>query len=205
MSKLSQTVVDLTIGQHRDMAYEVADDVSTDMYMQMIAGKTAALAACATSGGALLVVGASEPQAGATLSCYQRFGLELGLGYQIRDDILGIWGEQSETGKSKTGDIRRRKKSFPIVFAFMNASPNDRRHLQRIYATTDELTSENESDIREILDDCRAAGAAQALVERQAERARAALSEAAGVEPLRDNPYLAILDELAGLLAGRTR
>jgi geranylgeranyl diphosphate synthase type I len=206
VATLSGTVVELTIGQHRDMAYERADAVDGEMYLQMIAGKTGALAACASFGGAMLALGDSDPAPREQLDWYRSFGMELGLAYQIRDDILGIWGDQSETGKSQSNDIRRRKKSFPIVFAFTNATPEDCERLHRIYGASEELTGRNERDIRRILADCDAQRAAQSQVEWHAEqacRALAAATDGARTDP--GNDSLSILDELTGSLTGRSR
>jgi geranylgeranyl diphosphate synthase type I len=209
VATLSDTVVDLTTGQHRDMAYESADTIDGDMYVQMIAGKTGALAACATYGGAMLAqdaVDAVDPSGCEQLGWYRAFGMELGLAYQIRDDILGIWGDQSETGKSQSNDIRCRKKTYPIVFAFTNAAPDDCERLHRLYGAPEELTGRNELEIRRILAECGAQPAAQSQVEWHAEQARHALAAATGGSgTVGRNDSLAILDELAGSLTGRSR
>ncbi len=104
------------------MAYETTATVDPSMYTEMIAGKTAALMACATYGGALLAVGSGGGGAAQVAAGYGEFGRELGLCFQVRDDILGIWGSEAATGKSSGGDIRRRKKSLPFVLAVSAAA-----------------------------------------------------------------------------------
>jgi geranylgeranyl diphosphate synthase type I len=206
IAALARTVVEMTIGQRRDMSYETTVEINMDMYLQMIAGKTAGVIACATFGGALLALGDADPLARNALAGYREFGRQLGLGFQIRDDVLGIWGVESDTGKSARKDIRRRKKSFPIVFAFGAVSTIEREHLQQLYATTSELSEDNEGEVRQILDGCRAAEYAQSRVELHAERARSALSEAAGgADAVGDNPYLSALEELTDQLTSRRR
>ena len=59
----------------------------------------------------------------ASVDSFSRFGDCLGRAFQIRDDFLGIWGDESATGKATGNDIRRRKKSFPVVFALNHAQP----------------------------------------------------------------------------------
>lgn len=104
------TQLALTGGQYLDIGFEDLDNVSVDDYIVMIEGKTAALAACSCEMGAL-IAGASEAQC----EKLRAFGRHLGLTFQMRDDILGIWGDPALTGKPAGADIARRKKSLPIL------------------------------------------------------------------------------------------
>ncbi len=114
-------------GQYLDLAFEERPDVSSAEYLLMVSGKTAALMAAAAGSGAL--VGEAPPSA---VSAFERFGEKLGFAFQVRDDVLGIWGESRETGKPTGEDIRERKKSFPIVFA-MESAGGDGHELRAIY------------------------------------------------------------------------
>lgn len=115
----------LTRGQHLDMRFEQAEDVSVDDYLDMIAGKSAALVSAAMRIGAMLA-GLSEEQAAA----YAAFGQQLGLAFQIQDDILGIWGDPAVTGKSVATDIQSRKKTLPVLYG-LSHDPG----LAALYAT----------------------------------------------------------------------
>jgi geranylgeranyl diphosphate synthase type I len=108
---LQTTCLRLTQGQHLDIAFENLDEVSLESYWQMIEGKTAALLAFSLSTGALCAEAAPSIQAH-----YRDFGHYLGLAFQVQDDILGIWGEEDQTGKSTTGDLITRKKTLPVLF-----------------------------------------------------------------------------------------
>jgi geranylgeranyl diphosphate synthase type I len=77
----------------------------------MINGKTAALLALCTELGAL-IAGQDEQ----IINHYSEFGRNLGLAFQVIDDILGIWGEESKTGKSVATDIVAKKKTLPVLF-----------------------------------------------------------------------------------------
>lgn len=202
---LAQAVVEMTVGQRRDMSYETEPHVNVEMYLAMIRGKTAALTACATYGGALLgLIGSRNPHP--ILERYAEFGRHFGLGYQVRDDILAVWGAELETGKPAGNDIRRRKKSFPVVVAFETASGETREQLHRLYASTEDLTQEEECRIRHALDECRAAAVAQSEVELHTEAALRALTEAASEgSPVSENPSLLRLAHLVRLLTVRTR
>jgi geranylgeranyl diphosphate synthase type I len=107
----NRTNLQLTRGQHLDMRFEKQEIVSVAEYVSMISGKSAALVSACSQMGAL--IGAPDEQLAAH---YARFGLSLGIAFQIRDDILGIWGDPQVTGKSAATDILSRKKSLPVLY-----------------------------------------------------------------------------------------
>jgi len=100
----------LTHGQYLDLSFESRDRVDVGEYMNMISSKTAALI------GASVAIGATLAGSN-VVEHYQTFGRELGLAFQIQDDILGIWGDEALTGKSAESDVATRKKSLPVVYA----------------------------------------------------------------------------------------
>jgi geranylgeranyl diphosphate synthase type I len=108
---LQNACLDLTRGQFLDMYYEERNDLKLEDYWPMIGGKTAALLSSCTHIGAILG-GASE----ARREAYRQFGWYLGLAFQVQDDILGIWGDESRTGKSTASDLVEGKKSLPVLF-----------------------------------------------------------------------------------------
>jgi geranylgeranyl diphosphate synthase type I len=198
---LAKATVDTTVGQRRDMSYERTDEVDAGMYAAMIAGKTAALMSCATYGGALLAT-TSDPLGGRERArAYGDFGRELGLCFQVRDDILGIWGAEAATGKASGGDIRRRKRSLPIVLALATGTSAARGRLAELYALEVGLDAGQEREVREILEAC----AAQARCQRQAEvHAARALDALARAEVSEASPFVATLRSLTGSLTARS-
>lgn len=111
-SILNDICLDLTRGQFLDMSYEERNDLSLEDYWPMIGGKTSALLSACTHIGALLG-GADEKQQEA----FRLFGYHLGLAFQVQDDILGIWGDESITGKSAASDLVEGKNSLPVLYA----------------------------------------------------------------------------------------
>lgn len=109
---LNQTNMELTRGQHLDMRFETLASVSVDEYLSMIQGKTGALLAACARLGALIATGNDD-----IARHYHTFGLNIGIAFQIHDDILGIWGDSEVTGKSAATDIVSRKKSLPVLYA----------------------------------------------------------------------------------------
>ena len=116
-------------GQVLDLGFENRWDISVAEYLEMIRGKSAAIVAYAAWAGAVL--GGADF---ATAERFRAFGEALGLGFQVRDDVLGIWGETAITGKRKGDDIRRRKKSLPIITLAAAAVSNEVTRLREIYS-----------------------------------------------------------------------
>lgn len=189
---LDDACVLLCEGQYADIGFETRAHVSLAEYEAMIAGKTAALLGASAAIGAI-AGGADGPTVAALGEC----GRLLGFAFQIQDDVLGIWGEEAVTGKPVADDIRSRKKSFPVVYAFDHLGPDERARLARIYASAELI----ESDVGAVLGllevaDARAASTAAA------ERWATAALEVVG--PLRlDATYRADLEALASFFVNR--
>jgi geranylgeranyl diphosphate synthase type I len=105
-----QTCLHLTQGQHLDLSYQLRTDLDVEDYWPMISGKTAALLEACTCLGAL-IAGAGENE----LQAYGEFGRKLGMAFQVQDDLLGIWGDAGQTGKSTESDLVEGKKSLPVL------------------------------------------------------------------------------------------
>ncbi|MBI4219377.1 MAG: polyprenyl synthetase family protein [Chloroflexi bacterium] len=131
---VGQTIADhylkMVEGQYLDMAYERRLDVSADEYLAMIRRKTGALLECSVFAGAL--VGTAHRNDGRVTDALRNVGKSLGYVFQIRDDVLGVWGGP-ETGKPVGADITRKKKSLPAVHALSTASGAAEKELHSIY------------------------------------------------------------------------
>ncbi|WUO71510.1 family 2 encapsulin nanocompartment cargo protein polyprenyl transferase [Streptomyces canus] len=118
-ARLADCVVELCEGQHEDTAMEALDpgEVTLDQVLVMAEAKTGALLGCACALGALYA-GASGEEVGAM----DAFGREAGLAFQLIDDVIGIWGDPSRTGKPAGADLAARKKSLPVVAALTSGT-----------------------------------------------------------------------------------
>ncbi len=121
----------MTEGQHLDIGFESRDDVTVDKYLEMVAGKTAALIGASSEIGAIFADNDPEIRA----RC-RNYGRTLGTAFQIRDDLLGIWGDPAVTGKPADSDIRKRKKTLPIVHAMQTGASEDLYRLRGMFAQT---------------------------------------------------------------------
>ncbi|MEV0188923.1 polyprenyl synthetase family protein [Kitasatospora purpeofusca] len=109
---LLATLVDLAVGESLDLVFERRERVGADECLEMVAAKTASLFSCACRLGALY--GGAGPEA---VAGWAAFGHDLGMAFQLVDDLLGIWGDPAVTGKPVFNDLRRRKLSVPVVAA----------------------------------------------------------------------------------------
>lgn len=134
LGRILDAVIEMVEGQALDVWFETRWP-SMEEYTAMIDRKTGALFCCACELGAII--------AGAPPGMRDRLigiGREFGRAYQIRDDLLGIWGSESKLGRPIGADLRRGKKSYPVVAAAAKAGRRDRR------ALSEALTVERLSD-----------------------------------------------------------
>jgi geranylgeranyl diphosphate synthase type I len=188
---LSLACLELCEGQYLDVEYENRLDITIKDYLHMAAQKTAALFAVSTSSGAYL--GSEDSK---LMDSFHLFGKELGIAYQIYDDILGIWGKEESTGKS-VGDISKRKKTLPVVYGLQNSEGEARKRLARLYSQ-ESIEGENVVEVTKILGQLGARDYAENLVEQYYHKALAHL------EPARlDTSKQAPLEEAACFLLKR--
>ncbi|WP_341721055.1 polyprenyl synthetase family protein [Micromonospora sp. FIMYZ51] len=118
VADLAETLRVLALGQEQDLTFEGHGEVSLAACLTMMERKTGALLGCACNLGARY--GGADPEWAAR---FAGFGSQLGLALQIMDDVLGIWGDPAVTGKPVGADLRRRKKSAPVVYALGGGTP----------------------------------------------------------------------------------
>ena len=128
MKTYDETCLALCEGQYLDIAFERRADVTVDAYIEMIGKKTAALLGASVKAGAILATDDDT-----IAQAYHRFGYALGMAFQIADDVKGAFWTSSESGKTEAGDVRRRKKTLPAVWALQHADEPDRRRLTELY------------------------------------------------------------------------
>lgn len=137
MDLFNKTAIEIYEGQQWDMDYEDRNDVTVDEYIMMIRLKTSVLLGCALKMGALI---ADADITEADL-LYQA-GVNMGLAFQLRDDVLDVWGDPETFGKEIGGDIMNNKKTFLLINAMQLAKGDDadelRHWLNDPYATRDD-------------------------------------------------------------------
>ena len=170
---LTEAYLEMIEGQYLDISYEGRPDIAIDDYLDMISKKTGALIRCSVNLGA--AIGTRDET---TIEAFRVFGRSLGYVFQIRDDVLGVWGNEETTGKPVGADIRRKKNSLPVVYAMSRADPEDKQLLDCIYQK-EQLSDDDVSDVLKVMERVNVKGYAQKLAQEHSDMAMEALS---GVE-----------------------
>jgi len=179
-------IIELCEGQALDREFESGFHVSMDDYIGMISKKTARLLAIAASIGGL--IGNGTQQHVESLTAYAE---NLGIAFQIQDDLLDITVEQHILGKDFGSDIKRHKRTFLVLYAMQHGSPGHRRYLQKVMETPG-LTNDDILKVRSVFEETGALGAATQAVGNYIDCSKSALHElsrsanVAGLQALSD-------------------
>lgn len=133
MDVFTQTAIEIFEGQQMDVDFEKRTDVSLQEYLKMIEYKTSVLLACSLQLGAILGNADAEAQQG-----IYNFGLNLGLSFQIKDDLLDAFGEEEKVGKKIGGDILMNKKTYLYISTWNSANASQKEELTALAAEKDE-------------------------------------------------------------------
>jgi len=128
----SRTAMELCEGQALDMLFETQERVDKDDYLEMIRKKTAVLLACSLKMGAIIAGAPRQDQ-----DLLYEYGINIGIAFQIKDDLLDVWGNPAVFGKAIGGDIMCNKKTFLLIHAMEQADEHDRHFLQEYLRTND--------------------------------------------------------------------
>lgn len=121
-----QTTYEIGEGQQLDVEFETRNDVTEEEYIEMIRLKTSVLLACALKIGAILAGAPKEDQEN-----LYRFGEQIGLAFQLQDDLLDVYGDPKVFGKNIGGDITSNKKTYMLINAVNRANAKQREELTR--------------------------------------------------------------------------
>ncbi len=135
MGIFNKTAIEIFEGQQMDVDFETRTDVALEEYLKMIEYKTSVLLACCVQLGAILGNATEADQ----LAVYQ-FGLNLGLSFQIKDDILDAFGEGEKVGKKIGGDILQNKKTYLYISTLSRCNPAQLQQLNALAIEKDEAT-----------------------------------------------------------------
>ena len=139
--------MDIYRGQQYDMDFETRQDVTIGEYMEMINLKTAALISNALKIGALHTDTKEE-----NIDGISRFGTAIGLAFQLRDDLLDAYGDESKLGKATWSDIRDNKKTYLFLLATQKADPCTSAQLKDLFSTKPDDCSEKIRTVLNIYD-----------------------------------------------------
>lgn len=125
MDLFNKTAIEIYEGQQWDMDFEQRNDVTVEEYIEMIRLKTSVLLGCALKTGALLADDTEEDA-----NMLYEAGVNMGLAFQLMDDVLDVWGDPKTFGKEIGGDIMNNKKTYLLINAMQLAQGDDAYELR---------------------------------------------------------------------------
>jgi geranylgeranyl diphosphate synthase, type I len=181
---LAETTRHLIRGQVQDVAFERREDVTVAECLDMVSGKTGALLSASAAIGAVLAGAPAE-----VVDALSTFGAQLGVAFQLVDDLLGIWGDPEITGKPVFSDLRSRKKTLPVTYALTQGGPAGRELAGWLSRQSDARRPSRQSDTGEAraADLIEAAGARD-WAAAEARRRVAAATDALAAAPIPTGP-----------------
>ena len=186
---------EVAAGQFLDLLAQTRGELDVDEALRVIQFKTSKYTIERP-----LLIGAAAADADAdVLRVLSHYGRQLGEAFQLRDDLLGVFGDPSETGKPAGDDLRGGKRTLLVALAAQRATTRQRAVIERGLGDHD-LDSAGVAGLRQVLTDTGARSAVERRITECAERAAAALGDAAVQAPARQ-----ALLELAHVAAHRTR
>jgi len=177
----SQTGLEVCEGQQYDMDFETRDDITVSDYIEMIRLKTAVLIGASLKTGAI-IGGANSKEA---VSLYN-FGIDVGISFQLQDDWLDVFGDESTFGKNIGGDIVTNKKTFLLITALNNLSSAGRKELQAWLDKKDFDRTEKVAAVRNLYDDANVSNIAKNLMNEYHSAALLHLERAGGSHDIQE-------------------
>lgn len=144
----SQTAMEICQGQQYDMDYEKRMDVAENEYLKMIRLKTAVLIGCSLKLGAIV---SDAPEV--DVEALYQFGINLGLAFQLKDDLLDVYGDFRTFGKKPGGDILSNKKTMLLIKALENSNDLQKAELDKWLTVQNFNPEEKINAVKNLYDD----------------------------------------------------
>lgn len=136
---LAQTSVEICEGQQEDLDFENMENVTIENYIHMIRYKTAVMLAGCLKAGAILCGTSEENQ-----NAIYEYGINIGLAFQLKDDLLDVYGDKTVFGKKIGGDIRENKKTYLFLRTWQDACPEEQTVLKHYYFSSTQTFNDEE-------------------------------------------------------------
>jgi geranylgeranyl pyrophosphate synthase len=148
LASLLDSYLKIVAGQELDLSFvsKKVGEVSSEDYFEMIEGKSAELIGASARTGALLAGALPEDQ-----EEIYNYGLNLGLAYQIYDDMVSIWGTTKNSGKVELGDITEKKKTLPVIWLYEAVDADDKKTLDSIYSA-EKISPEKAQQVKAMIE-----------------------------------------------------
>ncbi|MDA9227651.1 polyprenyl synthetase family protein [Flavobacteriales bacterium] len=144
----SDTATQVCEGQQLDMDFEQIQDLEISEYIEMIQKKTSVLLAASFQIGALIANASIEDS-----SLMYQFGLNIGIAFQLQDDMLDLYGEQSKFGKKTGGDIISNKKTYLYLKSLFLANSQQEQKLIELFSKPTINEDKKIQEVKNIFDE----------------------------------------------------
>jgi geranylgeranyl diphosphate synthase type I len=149
VAQLSRACTEICEGQATDIGYASSSKLpSVQQYIDMIGKKTAALFEVSCALGAL----SAPDHTSRDIQNLSSFGRNIGIAFQLVDDLIGVVGDPKLTGKAAGNDIREGKKTYPILLALKNAKGEDKDRILRVFGSKSASSTDIKEAVRVISD-----------------------------------------------------
>jgi len=161
MKTFNQVAIEVCEGQQYDMNFETRDNVSIDEYIKMIEQKTAVLIAGGLKIGAIIGGAFNEDS-----DHLYEFGRNIGIAFQLQDDVLDTYGDPDKFGKKVGGDIIQNKKTFLVIKALELGSDSQRSRLYTLLSTESSDENIKIKEVKSIFNQLHVREVAESLMEK---------------------------------------
>lgn len=186
---LQRTHSAIYAGQFADVDYAGRTSVSESDYTSMISATTGEFIKAS-----LVIGGVLRGASPRVISILKKAGRDLGLAYQLRDDVIDLIGDPKCTGKPLAGDVRERKMRLPVIHALEKLRGRNRGRLASLYRSGRSLTNAEVREVLDLLDGVGAVGYAISRTKELCSNAARAARQLPGSERLLANRLLAVAD-----------
>ena len=191
----AKTSLEICKGQQYDLDFETMDKVSIEDYIKMIRLKTAVMLAGCLKSGAIFAHASEDDQ-----QALYDFGINIGIAFQLKDDILDLYSDTQVFGKITGGDIKENKKTFLFLTALQDGNEQQRKDLLHYFSSTDFDTEEKIQAVKDIYEAIGVKEKTETIMDQYVEIARRCLAVVSVSENKKQKLY-----ELANALVSRNK
>ena len=191
----ARTSLEICEGQQYDLDFETLDKVSIEDYIKMIRLKTAVMLAGCLKSGAIFAHASEEDQ-----QAIYDFGINIGIAFQLKDDILDLYSDTQVFGKITGGDIKENKKTYLYLTALKESNEQQHKDLQKYFSSTDFDSDQKIQAVKTIYEAIGVKEKTEITMNQYAEKARQCLAAISVSEDKKQKLY-----ELANALVSREK
>jgi len=172
ISLFARTSVEICEGQQYDLNFETTEKVTIAEYLEMIRLKTAVMLAACLKAGAIISHTTIENQ-----NHIYQYGIDLGIAFQLMDDLLDVYSDRTIFGKEIGGDIESNKKTYLYLRAMQDGSASQKQLLKEQFAFLEKKDNEKFNVVKGVFDDLDIKTKTENLIREYMEKAYSALDK----------------------------